>query len=182
MVDVPPYFQPPVVVTPNGSLGESDIGETSEEMLEPIQLNSDMSPIECHPSLCFDPIPFKVPCRPISHVEVAASTSIEPYPVQASQSDHVQAPHSWNMLTGNSTVQPNWEFSAGSNEVVSAPNGSGADQVLDEAVDAIFSSGAMLEDIANLDDLWDNTTFGGEKVEDDTQLGYLLERFLEDGC
>ena len=84
------------------------------------------------------------------------------------------------MPNSSAGAQANWDFWTESNTGIPAPCGARADQVLDEAVCEIFSSGALPEVIANLDELWDTTAFGEEKVQDDTQLGFLLERFLEE--
>lgn len=51
------------------------------------------------------------------------------------------------------------------------------DQVFDAAVDELFSSSDPVEDILSLDDLW-NPTSGS--VQNDEQLGYLLDSFLQE--
>lgn len=55
-----------------------------------------------------------------------------------------------------------------------------ADHVLDDAVNEIFRNDPMMEDTQDLDAIWDSTAFGETVVQDDTQLGFLLERLLED--
>ena len=55
-----------------------------------------------------------------------------------------------------------------------------ADSILDEAVDELFKDDPALQDMSDVDLVWDSSSFGGEdNVRDDTQLGYLLERLLE---
>jgi hypothetical protein len=54
-----------------------------------------------------------------------------------------------------------------------------ADQVLDAAVDEIFnSSTGPIEDTLDLHSIWNAPP---ESVQDDEQLGYLLDRFLKEG-
>jgi hypothetical protein len=55
-----------------------------------------------------------------------------------------------------------------------------ADHILDEAVEELFSADPVMGDTEDLDELWDTTAFGEDGVQDDTQLGYLLEKFLND--
>lgn len=58
-----------------------------------------------------------------------------------------------------------------------------ADRVLDDAVDELFNSTAVSEDVTNFDDIWDPVVFGEADedgyIENDLQLGNLLETFLE---
>jgi hypothetical protein len=68
--------------------------------------------------------------------------------------------------------------------IVSLPISSKADHVLDDAVDELFSNTeSVSEDVADLDDLWDPVAFGETdevgRIENDLQLGNLLETFLE---
>ena len=56
-----------------------------------------------------------------------------------------------------------------------------ADSILDEAVDELFKDDPALQDMSDVDLVWDSSSFGGEDtVQNDTQLGYLLERLLEE--
>jgi hypothetical protein len=55
-----------------------------------------------------------------------------------------------------------------------------ADSILDEAVDELFSRDSMMEGTQDLDSIWDSAAFGQDAVRDDTQLGFLLERLLQD--
>jgi hypothetical protein len=55
-----------------------------------------------------------------------------------------------------------------------------ADSILDEAVDELFNRDPMMEDTQDLDSIWDSAAFGQDAVRDDTQLGFLLERLLQD--
>ena len=66
---------------------------------------------------------------------------------------------------------------------------SDADKILDDAVDELFSDDPLTNETAdtNLDVLWDDSngfTFeqqddGGVGLQDDLQLGYMLERILD---
>jgi hypothetical protein len=58
-----------------------------------------------------------------------------------------------------------------------------ADSILDEAVDELFRDDLSMQEGGEVDfvNVWDSSAFGGEDaVRDDTQLGFLLERLLED--
>jgi hypothetical protein len=190
LTPAPCLFQPPVVVTPCGSDESStdvdnraDPFSEMEGLAEPISLNADIAPIDSQPSSGFDPIPVKFPSPSVILGRMGRAPSIEPYQMVSSGSQS-NAPHSWSvqgdMLSSSiSRSLLNWEFMVESNTAVAAPRSARADHILDEAVDEIFSSGALPEDLANLDDLWDNAAFCEETVQDDTQLGFLLDRFLE---
>jgi hypothetical protein len=59
-----------------------------------------------------------------------------------------------------------------------------ADSVLDDAVDELFNNSDPVEDVTNLNEIWDASAFGDlneiDRVQNDTQLGYLLERFIQE--
>jgi hypothetical protein len=183
------YFRilkPPVVVTPYGSDGSSsdnnargDHFDVTEDSDEPIRFTTDMAPIHFLPSSGFDPV-----CD-----LMGGAPQIETYPM-VSAGSHSNVPQSWSMqgqsmANGTSSSILNWEFLVESNAAgaaptaVKTPRSAEADHILDDAVNQIFNSGPLPEDIASLDDLWDSTTFCDETVQDDTQLGFLLDQFLE---
>ena len=54
-----------------------------------------------------------------------------------------------------------------------------ADSILDEAAEELFLNDPMMEELGDLN-VWDSTAFGEDTVQNDTQLGFLLEQLLEE--
>ena len=74
-------------------------------------------------------------------------------------------------------AMPSPLFSANSNFAFQQP----ADTVLDQAVDELFMGELASEDTLNdFVSEWDPTSSFGAVLENDIQLGYMLERLLED--
>jgi hypothetical protein len=71
------------------------------------------------------------------------------------------------------------EVSSVSNWIAYSTKRSAADQILDEAAEELFRNDPVMGE-ADLQDIWDSTAFGEERVQDDMQLGYLLEQLLEE--
>jgi hypothetical protein len=142
----------------------------------PVSTNNIVA-VEFDSSVSFDPIPLQVPCPPVYR------TSIDPLPM-------FSGPNVGNNTNNSMAVQPtNWDImrETSVNHFVSVNHKSAAaaDHVLDDAVDELFNhSEPMAEDFSNLDDLWDTSAFGDTEgfgtVQNDTQLGYLLERFIQE--
>lgn len=58
-----------------------------------------------------------------------------------------------------------------------------ADKILDEAVIELFretKNSDVVDDSNNFEDIWDGAEFGEETYQDDLQLGFMLERLLDE--
>lgn len=96
---------------------------------------------------------------------LSAWMNIEPVPVYVSSPRAMPSMEPYPLI-----VEPT--FSSSKNMA--------ADSILDEAVDELFSRDPMMEDTQDLDSIWDSAAFGQDVIRDDTQLGFLLERLMED--
>jgi hypothetical protein len=112
----------------------------------------------------FEPIQVSVP-------RSTAPSSMEPYPV-----NHPVMSQQFNAL-GQVNMFAN--ITASFAQFAPNPVRSQADQVLDDAVDELFSDDPLMNETRALDGLWDATAFGEEGVQDDLQLGFMLEKLLE---
>lgn len=91
---------------------------------------------------------------------------MEPVPVYASSQRAMTSMEPYPLLAPSPTM--------------SSRRNMAADSILDEAVDELFSRDPMMEDTQDLDSIWDSAAFGLDAVRDDTELGFLLERLLQD--
>ena len=96
--------------------------------------------------------------------------------------------HNWGDAGNISMMAASSGIAAGSAITVNlsssaAPAPASADSILDDAVDEIFNNTGLPENVGDLDDLWDSDGFGETNdvgiIENDLQLGNLLESFLE---
>jgi len=146
------YTMPPVIVTPQGSPQHESLYEDVSE-----------APIAAPLGDSFFSM-FNNQTQPNN----AFSSPMEPYPM-FSQSN-------WMQLAELQLQQQQQQQQLSRMQVNSQ-----ADQVLDEAVEEIFMDGAC-NDISDLDDFvrdWDPSSFA-LKLNNDAQLGYMLDRLLED--
>mmetsp|Transcript_18068 Transcript_18068/g.32564 ORF Transcript_18068/g.32564 Transcript_18068/m.32564 type:complete len:425 (+) Transcript_18068:327-1601(+) len=171
------YTMPPVMAVSqvsDESSADNDSYRRSDNnsLLHPSSM--DMAPVEFASSSSFDPIPLQAPCQQV------VQTPMQPYPMFAATNNTngmnpmmaaAVAPGNNNM--GNSSF---------SRMPMTAPFS--ADKVLDDAVDELFKDSDPMEDNANLNNLWDANAFCDTeevgRVQNDTELGYLLERFLQE--
>jgi hypothetical protein len=140
----------------------------------------------------FEPIPVQVPRQQIFHTPIqqqqypmfsssACASSIGMVSPRLSSASSMK----WDDLAISSTVMMGgYHTFPPSSAVAPRPVSSTADQVLDDAVDELFSNTDVVsEDVANLDDFWDPAAFGEAdevgQIENDLQLGNLLETFLD---
>ena len=170
---LPPVLQPPVTAVPHVSDESSADNDSSQRnfdchqdiMLSGRRTTTAPAPIEFASSVSFDPIPLQVPCPQVIH------TPIQPISMFGSTS---------NAGIMNSTVLLNMGNLGGTMTKVTAA----ADSVLDDAVDELFNNSDPVEDVTNLNEIWDASAFGDlneiDRVQNDTQLGYLLERFIQE--
>ena len=118
----------------------------------------------------FDPLP--VQCAG----SMSRRLSLEPYPLLSQptstfSSSNLSSSSNWN---SPSTMAP---ITQSSNARINMQQQQ-ADEILDEAVDELFDEDPLFADAADLSDVWDSSAFGEEGVQDDTQLGFLLEKLM----
>jgi hypothetical protein len=92
--------------------------------------------------------------------------SLDPYPINSGAA---------SMISSN-TLQTPFYFS------LAFTGRSDADQVLDDAVDELFNDASNIVELdqgAEIAQMWDTTEFGQESREHDLQLGFLLDKLLE---
>lgn len=153
------YTMPPVIVTPHGSPHHESAA--FEDVSE--------APLAAPMSETF----FSMFSNNQSQVNNSFSNPIEPYPLFA-QSNWMQLAELQLQQQQQQQLQQQ-QFSSRMQQT------NPADQILDEAVEEIFMDGAI-SDISDLDDFvrdWDPSGFA-VKLDNDAQLGYMLDRLLED--
>lgn len=104
----------------------------------------------------YESMPVQVPTNSLS-------STLEPIPLAAYQPNFVVNNNNWNAM-GN----------------VDMSNRTEEGDILDEAVEELFSSDPIEGDAGDLDKLWDTSDFEGGGLQNDIRLGYLLERLLEE--
>jgi hypothetical protein len=102
--------------------------------------------------------------------DVTSELSFEPIHAQAPTNPVISNMESFPIMTEACSVS-NW--------IAYPTKRSAADQILDEAAEELFRNDPVMGE-TDLQDIWDSTAFGEERVQDDMQLGYLLEQLLEE--
>jgi hypothetical protein len=152
------------------------------------------SVIEFRSTARHEPIPLQVPCQQVFHTPIQQHQ----YPMFSyagcKSSSEMMAPHfssapfmQWQDVVVSSTAAiGGYNACPPSASIAPQPISptSTADHILDDAVDELFSNtDGDSEDVANLDDLWDPVAFGEADevgpIQDDLQLGHILEAFLK---
>jgi hypothetical protein len=154
--------------------------------------------VEFSSSVGFEPIPLQIPRPQVFH------TPIEPYPMFSTANRNNSATNANMMGLGLASAGAaaaaamKWDgvrnAAAASSSMIGGFCNTGpsqialpstADYFLDNAVDELFNnadSASASDDVANLEDLWDPVAFGEAdevgRIDDDLQLGNLLETFL----
>jgi hypothetical protein len=104
--------------------------------------------------------------------EAPAIISYEPLPIQTLRSSVVSSLEPYNMLAQASFVSSNQYTMFGATRT-------GADKILDDAAEQLFNNDPAMSDMQELSEIWDGSEFGEVVVQDDIQLGYMLEKLLE---
>jgi hypothetical protein len=105
--------------------------------------------------------------------EGAPAISYEPLPIQTLRSSVVSSLKPYNMLAQASFVSSNQYTLFGATRT-------GADEILDDAAEQLFNNDPAMSDMQELAEIWDGSEFGEDVVQDDIQLGYMLEKLLEE--
>ncbi|KAL3916215.1 MAG: hypothetical protein SGILL_005278 [Bacillariaceae sp.] len=198
------YSMPPVAAAAQVSdESSSDNDSHSHKMDQSVSMQTQSCGMSMryNSSTTFDPIPLQVPCSQVFHPPMQAFNM---FPVATNGNVATASPTLSGVTSAPVSSTSNWGdtgnvsmmafsgiTSSGlipgnftSAPAVAAPT-SAADSILDDAVDELFNTGPIPESIGNLDDLWDSDGFGETKeagiIENDLQLGNLLESFLEQG-
>lgn len=145
--------------------------------------------------ISFEPIPLSIPqLSPLPKVPVVPqqqqATVMSQSTVQQMLMTTVQSQNNSNFSNGFASMTPSRTSVPLSAQAIAVPptNKSAAagarDEILDEAVDALFADDPLMNETETLDGLWDTTSaFGDEtnvvSLQDDIQLGFMLEKILE---
>lgn len=143
----------------------------------------------------YEPNSFQVPCQQIFHTPIQQQQQQQQFlmssPAGCTSSIGMMAPlvssssaMKWEDVSISSTGMIGGYIAGAPSVVAPQPVSSTADHVLDDAVDELFrNTDSVSEDVVNLDDLWDPVSFGETddvgRIENDLQLGSMLETFLE---
>ena len=168
-VTMMPPAAPVMTVNFNNAVANTNVmTNTAKEEMEPIDFRS-------LNSSQFDPLPLQQSSR---HHQMP----------MGGQSSTMFNPSGFNSTPSGSVMFSNFQAQSQRNlhahpaNVVSTPGPacSTADQVLDAAIDEIFSPGndTSMDDVLELDSLFNETP---QVAQGDEQLGLLLDRFLEEG-
>jgi hypothetical protein len=161
-------FQPPATnqVTSDESSTEGNAAYSiANKRLAP---SDNVQVADLNAPLSFEPIPLSVP-------QSSGLPTMELYPVV---NQPVMSQHMTNLGQSNRLNMFTY-MTSGFGQFTPSSVRRQADQVLDEAVDELFSDDPLMNEAQSLDGLWDTTAFGEEGVQDDLQLGYMLEKILD---
>jgi hypothetical protein len=119
-------------------------------------------------------------------VQIQQQQSFEPLPIQFLQNPQMSMPIQPPMMMMPPLSSSSSSYAAASPAPVffSWPSTAETDQVLDEAVDELFLSestmGAAADVFNDFVHDWDPNSDFAQTLENDKQLGYMLEKLLED--
>lgn len=153
------FHQPPVLVTPQNTSDESSGDEeNSGSDGAPTRLlpaDETLFPVYASNQMSSEPLSFQAPVNP-------------PMPMFAS--DNVVArPGSYGTPTAAAPLEDDvpvtWQEPG---------------DALDEAVEELFRNDPLVEGMIDLEKIWDTSVFGDDSVQDDFQLGCMLDKMLEE--
>lgn len=110
----------------------------------------------------FEPLPMQMP-------QTHMVPSLEPYPIA-------------NGISKSNTIASTFNGLQFPFDLASLSRMTQADDILDEAVDELFNDvndGVELDQSGDFDRLWDTSEFGEDSRQDDLQLGFMLDRLLQ---
>lgn len=161
--------QPPVLpmtapVSDDSSVdGSAVIGRRSPQGFTTTKESIHTGPYPVSPTtVSIDPLSLQVP-------RTQLVPPMEPYPIL-----------NIGMAQGSHTIQSNHAQLAFN--LMSFGNRSQADEILDQAVDELFKDANNMVDYTqdgDFEQIWDHTEFGEDSHEDDLELGFMLDKLLE---
>jgi hypothetical protein len=154
MPPVGPQFSQPPMVSDDSSADESHFAPTMMGAMSQLSQAADST---------YDPLPVNV------HHNLVMPNSTR-YPLLASDSGYAVN----NQMSNSIPLSP-MNLGTGLTRA-------DADDILDEAVDELFRENVATpnKEADPFDEFWDETNFGEESYQDDLQLGFMLEKLLDE--